>query len=108
MLSGAYGMGMLLALFAVAFILARNLSLPSGALIGFGGTWVALLIRAQADCWLFNISPDQGCVGYGVASFLAGSAALLALGVLLGNAARRRHARQHSPDAARQDTDSAI
>lgn len=78
------------ALLVVAFVVARSLALLSGAFIGIGGIWAALLIRAQLACDAFDRGVNQGCQAFGVGQFLVVSAVVAGVGLLLGLLAWRR------------------
>ncbi len=82
------------AFLALAFVAARSLAFLSGAFVGLGGTWLALVVRAQLACDVFNAVPNQGCRGHGVEPFITLSAGILVVGVLLGMGAWRRRAGQ--------------
>jgi hypothetical protein len=84
------------AFLALAFVAARSLAYLSGAFVGLGGSWLALTVRAQLLCDAFNAAPNQGCTGYGVGQFIALSAGIVVVGVLLGLGAWRRRAGQAS------------
>jgi hypothetical protein len=90
LLGGAPFLFLGLPFLALAFVAARSFALLSGVFIGLGGTWLGLTIRAQLACDAFDTAPNQGCTGYGVWPFLAISAAVLAVGLLLGAVAWRR------------------
>lgn len=96
LLGGAPFLFLSLAFLALAFVAARSLAFLSGAFAGLGGTSLALTVRAQLICDAFNAAPNQGCTGYGVAPFLALSAAILIVGALLGLGAWRRRSSQTS------------
>ena len=84
-----------LASLALAFVAARSLALLSGASVGVGGAWLALLIRAQLACDAFDAAPNQGCEGFGAEPFLV-SAVVLGIGLIIGALAWRRRAAQHA------------
>ncbi len=88
-----------LAFLALAFVAARSLALLSGAFVGIGASWLAVTVRAQLACDAFNAGPNQGCRGYGVGPFIALSAGIVVVGVLLGIGAWRRRAGQASSQA---------
>lgn len=78
-----------------AILLARDASRAAGLgglLLGPGGLWIAVLLRAQASCAAFNASPDQGCVMPDLTPYLtaAAVATLLGLGLTLTGARARR------------------
>lgn len=85
-----------LGLFAIAAILlARDASRAAGLgglLLGAGGLWVVVLLRAQASCAAFSAGPNQECVMSDITPFLSAAAvaALLGLGLTLSAARRRR------------------
>jgi hypothetical protein len=79
-----------MAVVALAYLAVRSLMLLSGALIGVGGIWLAMLIRAQLACDAFDARPNQGCEAHGVDPWLVLSGAVLAIGLLLGAVAWRR------------------
>ena len=80
---------LVLGLFAVAaIVLVRDASRAAGLgglLLGAGGLWTMVLLRAQASCAAFNSMPDQGCVMPDITPFLgaAAIAGLLGLGLTL-------------------------
>ena len=78
------------AVFVAVWLLFRNLAFPAGALVGFGSSWLLLLGRAQIDCWLRNLEPNQGCHSENVAPFLSVSILVIGIGLVLALAARRR------------------
>jgi hypothetical protein len=85
-----------LGLFAVAAVLlVRDSSRAAGLgglLLGAGGLWTFVLLRAQASCAAFNSIPNQGCVETDITPFvlLATIAALVGIGLTLGAARRSR------------------
>jgi hypothetical protein len=81
-----------LAFLVLAFVLTRSLAFLSGAFIGVGGLWAALMIRAQLACNAFDAAPNQGCQGFGVGQFVIVSAVILGIGLLVGVLAWRRRA----------------
>jgi hypothetical protein len=83
-------------LLALALVAVRTLGFVSGALIGFGGLWIALTIRAQLACDAFDAAPNQGCQGFGVGGFLMISGIVFGIGLLMGVVAWRRRAGQRS------------
>jgi hypothetical protein len=89
------------AFLALAFAAARSLAFLSGAFVGLGGTWLALTVRAQLACDAFNAAPNQGCSGYGVGPFIALSAGIFAVGLLLALGAWRRRAGRASSQTGR-------
>ena len=91
---GAPFLALSLAFLALAFVAARNLAFLSGAFVGLGGLWFALTVRAQLACDAFDRGANQGCQGFGVGQFLAVSAVVFGIGLLLGVIAWRRRAGQ--------------
>jgi hypothetical protein len=86
-----------LASLALALLSARSLALLSGAFVGVGATWFAMLIRSQLACNAFDAATNQGCEGFGVEPFLAVSAVVLGTGLLLGLLAWRRRPARAGP-----------
>jgi hypothetical protein len=65
----------------------------SGLLIGVGGSWVGLLVAANARCAQFNEVPNQECVAPDLTAWFVIGGCFLVLGavlVLLGFRAGRR------------------
>lgn len=93
LLGGAAFLVIGVAFLALAFVAARSVAFLSGTFIGVGGTWIALTVRAQLACDVFDAAPNQGCVGYGVTQFIVVSTVILVAGVLLGVVGWRRAAR---------------
>jgi hypothetical protein len=62
----------------------------SGLLVGFGGGWAALLLRAISSCAEFDAAPGRACAAPDVTGWLFAAAALLASGVTLLLVAGRR------------------
>lgn len=60
-----------------------------GFLMGGGGTWLALLIRADVACRSFT-GPGRECIPPDSAPWLAGGLAMLGAGLLLTLVAMRR------------------
>jgi hypothetical protein len=79
-----------LAIIALAYLAAYSLALLSGALIGLGGIWLALLIRARLACEEFDARAGQECELHGIDPWLAGSVIVLVGGIALGAEAWRR------------------
>jgi len=75
---------------ALAFVVARSVAFLSGALLGMGGLWSALTVRAQLACDAFDAAPGQGCQAFGVGQFLLVAAVVVSAGLLLGALAWRR------------------
>lgn len=75
---------------ALAFVVARSAAFLSGALLGMGGLWSALMARAQLACDAFDAAPGQGCQAFGVGQFLLVAAVVVSAGLLLGALAWRR------------------
>ncbi|MEO8245885.1 MAG: hypothetical protein ABI622_02080 [Chloroflexota bacterium] len=87
---GAPFLALSLAVLALAFVAARSLAFLSGAFLGLGGLWFGLTVRAQLAC-----EADRTCLGSeGVGQFLALSAVVFGIGLLLSVIAWRRRAGQ--------------
>ena len=83
-----------LALLGLAFVALRSVGLLSGALVGTGALWIALLVRAQLACTAFDAAPSQGCEAPDVGPFYLASAIVFGIGLLLGAVARRQRPTQ--------------
>ena len=62
----------------------------AGLVTGLGGTWTALFVRVKVSCDAFNAQPGQGCESPGIEGWIAGSAVVLAVGLLASLLAYRR------------------
>ena len=92
---GSFGMPALVmgtAIAGVGFMAARCLAFVSGVITGVGGTWLALLGRAQLACDAFDAAPNQSCKGSGTEPWLALSVLVLGFGLVLGGIAWQRQA----------------
>jgi hypothetical protein len=85
-----------LASLALALVADRSVVLLSGALVGTGGLWLALLVRAQLACDAFDAAPNQGCDAPDVGPLYLASAIVLGLGLICGALAWHRR-RLHGP-----------
>ena len=81
---GAPALMLSVAFLLLACVAARRVAVLSGAFMGIGGTWLVLTVRADLACEAFDAAPNQGCTGFAVEPFLAISAAVLGVGLLLG------------------------
>ena len=79
----AAGFAAVLLFAAIAARRPSRLVAWSGLLIGFGGGWAALLLRAIASCAEFDAAPGQECVGPDLTGWLFAAGALLASGLTL-------------------------
>lgn len=104
LLGGAPLSAPVIGLLALALVAARTLGFVSGALIGFGGLWIALTVRAQLACDAFDAAPNQGCQGFGVGDFLLMSGIVFGIGLFIGVVAWRRCAGQRSTPPTRNAT----
>ena len=91
---GAPALALSLALLTLAFIASRTVALLSGALIGIGGTWLVLLVRAQLACAAFDAAPNQGCEAPDLGPFYVISGIAFCVGLLIGAVAWHRRPTQ--------------
>jgi hypothetical protein len=77
------GIAALLLFVAIAAGRASRLLAWSGLLIGFGGGWTALLLRAVASCSEFDAVPGQDCIGPDLTGWLIAGFTLLVSGLAL-------------------------
>ncbi len=77
------GIGAVLLFAALAARRSSRVFAWSGLLVGFGGGWAALLLRASSACSEFDAAPGQECVGPDLTGWLFVAGALLASGVTL-------------------------
>jgi hypothetical protein len=88
-----YALPVLGVLFVVSCLLARNLSFPSGALVGFGMSWLGLALWTELDCRWLHFLTDPTCQPGGAPTLLLGAILAMLGGAALGLGARRRWAR---------------
>jgi hypothetical protein len=79
-------------LIALGFAARRSLAFLSGGFVGLGALWFGLTVRAQLQCETLR-DPAVTCLAYGVGPFLAISAGVAAVGVLVGLVAWRGEGR---------------
>ena len=90
-LGGALLLLLAVVVLALGFMARGSYAFLSGGFIGLGGLWVALTLRAQLACQSPS-DPAVTCVATDVGPFLAVSAGVALVGVLIALAAWRRAA----------------
>jgi hypothetical protein len=81
-------------LFVVSCLLARNISFPSGALVGFGMSWLGLALWTELDCRWLHFLTDPTCQPGAFPTLLFGAIWGIVGGAALGVAARWRWNRE--------------
>jgi hypothetical protein len=90
----AYALPVVVILFVISCLLARNLSFPSGALIGFGMSWLGFALWTELDCRWLHFLTDPPCQAGGVSTLVFGAILAVLGGAALGLGARRRWERE--------------
>jgi uncharacterized membrane protein len=79
---------LIVAAFLVGLIRATpRIPAIGGLFLGFGTTWLALLLRSHFECQAFNAVPGQGCLDPDIGPYLAVGAAQVAIGIVATAAA---------------------
>lgn len=78
---GLIGIGV----FFVLALAGRSVPLVSGGLVGFGGVWLAFLVRAVLSCQAIDAEPNQGCVvPSDISLFIGIGLGIVVVGIVVG------------------------